>query len=129
MLLFGSGLQLGSMSTGKSTSSANLSEEQVVGLLRHEHRRAISTYFDQKTTDRAGFDDLVEYLVSSDSKRGVTSAEHSEQIMIGLLHNHLPRLANAGVLEYDQRSETVRYWGDSRLEALLKAAPSNKKSI
>ena len=117
------------MSTPQSTSTRNLSKEQVVGLLRHEQRRAIVTYFDQKTTDRASFDDLVEYIVSSDSKRGATSTEHRERVRIGLLHNHLPRLADAGVLEYDQRSETVRYWGDSRLETLLKAAPSDENPI
>ncbi|WP_231188993.1 hypothetical protein [Haladaptatus sp. DYF46] len=117
------------MSTPQSTSSGNLSKEQVVGLLGHEQRRAIITYFDQKTTDRASVDDLVEYIVSSGLKRKNPSAEHRERVRIGLFHNHLPRLADAGVLEYDQRSETVRYWGDSRLETLLKVAPSDEYPI
>ena len=117
------------MSTPQSTSSENLSKKQVVGLLRHEQRRAIVTYFDQKTTDRASVDDLVEYIVSSDLKRKKPSAKHRERIRIGLFHNHLPRLADAGVLEYDQRSETVRYWGDSRLETLLEIGPSDEYSI
>jgi hypothetical protein len=98
-------------------------------MLRHEQRRAIITYFDQETTDRSSVDDLVEYIVSSDSRSGTTSAEHHERVRIGLLHNHLPRLADAGVLEYDQRSEMVRYWGDSRLETLLGTAPSDEDSI
>ncbi|WP_076432324.1 DUF7344 domain-containing protein [Haladaptatus litoreus] len=117
------------MSTPQSTSTEHLSKEQVAGLLRHKQRRAIIRYFNQKTTDYTSLDDLVEYIVSSDSKRGATSVGHSKRITIGLLHNHLPRLADAGVLEYDQRSETVRYWGDSRLETPLETAPSNKKSI
>lgn len=117
------------MSTPQSTSTRNLSTEHVVGLLRHEQRRAIITYFDQETTDRASFDDLVEYIVSSDSKKGTTSAEHHKRVTIGLLHNHLPRLADAGVLEYDQRSETIRYWGDSRLETLLETTPSDEYPI
>ncbi|WP_458190889.1 DUF7344 domain-containing protein [Haladaptatus sp. NG-WS-4] len=117
------------MSTPQSTSTENLSKEQVVGLLRHKQRRAIIRYFNQKTTDCTSLDDLVEYIVSSDSKSEATSVGHNERITIELLHNHLPRLADAGVLEYDQRSETIRYWGDSRLETLLETAPSNKKSI
>jgi hypothetical protein len=116
------------MSTPQSTNTENLSKEQVVGLLRHKQRREIITYFDQKTTDCVSRDDLVEYLVSSNSKRGATSAEHRERVTIGLLHNHLPRLADAGMLEYDQRSETVRYWGDSRLETLLETATIGKQS-
>ncbi|ODR80546.1 hypothetical protein BG842_03565 [Haladaptatus sp. W1] len=85
----------------------------MVHLLQHEHHRAIISYFDQKTTDSAVFDDLVEYIVSSDLKRGAKSAERREQVTIELLHSHLPRLADADVLEYDPRSETVRYWGNS----------------
>ena len=114
------------MSTPQATNTKYLSNEQVVGLLRHKQRRAIIRYFNQKTADCTSVDDLVEYLASSDSKRGATSVGHSERITIGLLHNHLPRLADAGVLEYDQRSETIRYWGDSRLETLLETAPSDK---
>jgi len=117
------------MSTPQSTRTENLSKEEMGGLLRHKQRRAIITYFNQETTDRASFDDLVAYIVSSDSRRGATSAEHRERVTIGLFHNHLPRLADAGVLEYDQRSETVRYWGDSQLETLLEAAPSDKNSV
>ncbi len=117
------------MSTPQSTSSRNLSTEQVVGLLGHKQRRTVITYFDQETTDRASFDDLVEYIVSSDSKTGATSSEHHERVRIGLFHNHLPKLSDAGVLEYDQRSETVRYWGDSRLETLLETAPSDEYPI
>lgn len=129
MLLFESDIQPGSMSTPQTTNTEHLSKEQVVGLLRHKQRRSIIRYFNQKTTDCTSVDDLVEYIVSSDSRSGTTSTEHRERVRIGLFHNHLPRLADAGVLEYDQRSETVRYWGDSQLETLLKVAPSNKNSI
>lgn len=117
------------MSTRQSTSSGNLSNEQVLGLLGHEHRHAIITYFDRKTTESASFDDLTEYIVSLDPNRGERPAERRKQVTIGLLHNHLPKLADAGVLEYDQRSETVRYWGGSRLATILEAAHSDEYPI
>ncbi|WP_227378392.1 DUF7344 domain-containing protein [Haladaptatus halobius] len=117
------------MSTRQSISSGSLSKEQVLGLLGHEHRQAIITYFDQEMTDSASFDDLIEYIISFDPKRGELPAERRKQVTIGLLHNHLPRLADAGVLEYDQRSETVCYWGDSQLETILKAVPSDEYPI
>ncbi|GAA0238764.1 hypothetical protein ACFFQF_28680 [Haladaptatus pallidirubidus] len=117
------------MSTRQSTGSGNLSKEQVLGLLGHEHRYAIITYFDREMIDSASFDDLIDYIVSLDPKRGEFSAERRKRVTIGLLHNHLPRLADAGVLEYDQRSETVRYWGDSRLETILEGVPSDEYLI
>lgn len=90
--------------------SGDLSTEQVMSLLQHEHRRAIVTYFEQATTGRASVDDLVDYLISLDSKRNEAELlERRQRVTIGLLHNHLPRLADASVLEYDQRSKTVCY--------------------
>lgn len=31
-----------------------------------------------------------------------------EQVHVNLLHNHLPKLEDAGVIEFDSRSETIR---------------------
>ncbi|OVE84125.1 DUF7344 domain-containing protein [Natronolimnobius baerhuensis] len=39
-----------------------------------------------------------------------------------LQHVHLPKLEDAGVLEQDQRSETVRYWTQPSLEEWLEHA-------
>ncbi|WP_050050313.1 hypothetical protein [Halostagnicola sp. A56] len=36
-----------------------------------------------------------------------------------LHHTHLPQLADAGVIEYDSRTGTVRYRSHERVEALL----------
>lgn len=45
--------------------------------------------------------------------------EDREEASIRLHHLVLPRLADAGVIDYDPRSETVRYYGEPALEALL----------
>lgn len=113
------------MSTHQSTSSDHLTKAQVVGLLQHRHRRAVIAFLKREQTGRARFDDLVEYVLST-SPREDSSADRRQQIKIGLLHNHLPRLADAGLLEYDRRSETVRYWGDSRFEPFLEAVSSDE---
>ncbi|MFP8954166.1 hypothetical protein ACLI4Z_14530 [Natrialbaceae archaeon A-arb3/5] len=44
------------------------------------------------------------------------------QIRTELQHIHLPKLEDAGVLEHDQRSETVRYWTQPSLEEWLEHA-------
>lgn len=38
---------------------------------------------------------------------------------IQLVHSDLPRLEEAGVVEFDQRSKTARYQGTAHLERLL----------
>ena len=39
-----------------------------------------------------------------------------ENVRVDLHHTHVPRLANAGLLEYDRRQGTIRFRGDSVLE-------------
>ncbi|MXV62498.1 hypothetical protein GS429_10565 [Natronorubrum sp. JWXQ-INN-674] len=45
-----------------------------------------------------------------------------------LQHTHLPKLEDAGVLEHDQRSETVRYWTQPSLEEWLEHAQHKELS-
>lgn len=54
-------------------------------------------------------------------RRAVADAVGHGEDVIGLRmhHVHLPMLADAGVLDYDERSETIRYYGDARLEGFL----------
>jgi hypothetical protein len=41
--------------------------------------------------------------------------DHRECIYAGLHHNHLPRLAEAGLIDYDPRSQTIRNWEEPSL--------------
>jgi hypothetical protein len=45
--------------------------------------------------------------------------EHRQRVVIALHHRCLPKLDDAAVLDYDPRSNMVRYWGDGRLSAYL----------
>lgn len=47
------------------------------------------------------------------------AVEDREGARIRLHHVALPQLADAGMIDYDPRSETVRYYGGPALEALL----------
>lgn len=42
---------------------------------------------------------------------------------ISLRHADLPALADAGIVDYDPRSATVRYDGDDLVSELLEAVP------
>ncbi|WP_436344395.1 DUF7344 domain-containing protein [Natronorubrum sp. FCH18a] len=50
------------------------------------------------------------------------------QVRTELQHTHLPKLEDAGVLDHDQRSETVRYWNQPSLEEWLEHAKHKELS-
>jgi len=48
-----------------------------------------------------------------------SDGDDCETVAIALHHVHLPKLAEGGVIDYDPRSETVRYCGRPDRERLL----------
>lgn len=52
----------------------------------------------------------------------VTNTNHAR---LALVHTHILKLTDAGVIEYDQRSETIRYQNDPLLEAILAVATTH----
>lgn len=67
-------------------------------------------------TEVAQLEELAEYVVSHAPEQGPN--DH-DRILTALYHWHLPKLADAGLIEYDTRSKTVRYYGDHSVEPLL----------
>lgn len=88
--------------------------DKLLDLLTTQHCRSLLTYFGRTQKEVASVPELADKISKED--HGGTY-----QVAIQLRHSTLPRLEDAGVIEYDPRSETVRYQGDSDLEALLDA--------
>lgn len=86
--------------------------DDVLTLLADAHRRSIIAYFRSSGSDDATLTDLAAHVCEQ-------SDEHVEPVTSRLHHVHLPRLADAGVVEYDPRSETVRYRGTDDVEQLM----------
>ncbi|AEH35352.1 hypothetical protein Halxa_0713 [Halopiger xanaduensis SH-6] len=59
---------------------------------------------------------------SESESASTASGDRRRQIRTELQHVHLPKLEDAGVLEHDPRSETVRYWTQPSLEEWLEHA-------
>lgn len=85
-----------------------------------EHRHVLS-YLREKEGETASFVELVVHLAGEESSRGDASAV--ERIAVALYYVHLPRLEEAGVVEYDRRSRTVRYRGDGTVGRRSAACP------
>lgn len=101
----------------RSDEAIGATGERLDALLRalaNEHHRQVMWYFQTVEDDVAAVTDLIDYVVAEQS--GDTTRE---QVETTLHHVTLPKLADLGVIKYDARSQTVRYYGSSTLERLL----------
>lgn len=87
----------------------------VCGLLSDVHRRRLLYYFVEQPRGVTTVGELVEHLRSE-------ADVNRDRLKTQLVHNHLPRLATHDVVEYDRRSETVRYRGREAVEAVATVA-------
>lgn len=87
-------------------------KDELLTILSEAKRRAILTYLRDVDDGVATVQEL---------SNGIDKQEHggSKVTPVELVHSDLPRLEEAGVIEFDQRSRTVRYQGSTELEQLL----------
>ena len=74
-----------------------------------EYCQAVFQYFEQQPPETATVTDLAAYASDQHRSDGDETA-----IAISLHHATLPKLADAGLIEYDPRSQTARYTGSNR---------------
>ncbi|EFW90953.1 hypothetical protein ZOD2009_17443 [Haladaptatus paucihalophilus DX253] len=92
-------------------SDSSLPPGTVERILSDAQRRALCQYLVESPLTT--MDELIDLLVQHDDFRG------RETALIRLHHIHLPMLEDCGILTYEARSETVRYWGHEELERRL----------
>lgn len=88
--------------------------DELLSILAIERRRHILYYFPKTSSEIATLDDLAEHLLSHHCP-----TTDREQARVILHHKTLPKLDAAGIIEYESRSETVRYLGHPRLRRLV----------
>lgn len=69
----------------------------------------------------AEFSELLDRLVSADVDHGLGDDVDETRARLATAFHHvcLPKLESAGFVEYDERSEAIRYYSDPRLESVL----------
>lgn len=87
---------------------------EVLEVLRHHLRREVVHYF-ENITDRTAvtFDELAAHVAARVPDR------NREELSTVLLHMHLPKLKADGWLDFDQRSQEVRYYGHEAVPQVL----------
>ena len=86
--------------------------DRVLGALASESRRAVLAHFEESIVETATLDDLTDALLA---RQTAIEGQSPEQVRLRLHHVHLPKLADVGLLDYDPRMATVRYYGHSLL--------------
>ena len=89
--------------TNGRTGIAPLSESEWHRILSVERRRFLLDVLDDRPTP-VGFDELAESVAAREAG---TARIDVERVAITLHHNHLPRLAKLGVVEYDHEARLV----------------------
>lgn len=102
-----------SINTGPS-----LSLDETLGLLSNRERRTLLAYLREEGDRTLTFDEVVDHLVAQRSER-IGEQTDRDHVARSLHHVHVPKLAEAGVVEYDTQDRTIRYRPDSRLETWL----------
>lgn len=91
------------------STTQTLSDSTVFDAVSNERRRHVLYYLDERDNDVA-MDSLVDWIASMEVGASERVAdEHRERIATALHHAHLPRLADIGVIEYDQAARTVTF--------------------
>lgn len=83
--------------------------DRVFGALSHQRRRYTLYYL--RENDEAEVDELASQVAAWERDVPVVDvpAEASEEVRSELVHSHLPKLEEYGLVEYDQRSGAVVY--------------------
>lgn len=105
-----------------STHSTEAIDERFRLLGQHE-RRCLLRFLGAAETDRVSIDEVVSHLQERDP-----APDERDRLAVALYHNHLPRLAEIGAIQFDADSGTVRYDGDELLDALLESSSTRDGS-
>ncbi|NKE38063.1 helix-turn-helix transcriptional regulator [Natronococcus sp. JC468] len=92
---------------GNSTFNASNRFDEILGTFSNTQRRRIISYL--RDEGPAPKSEISHQLVAweYDSKPSEVPDKAVERVKINLYHIHLPELKDAGLIEYDRRSETV----------------------
>ncbi|WP_227380709.1 DUF7344 domain-containing protein [Haladaptatus halobius] len=99
------------------TSNPISSLETACDLLVDTQRRTILQYLSDQETDIAAVDELAAHVHAE-----IEAVPNPNHARIALVHTHVPKLVDTGVIEYDQHDEIVQYQDEPLLEAILAVA-------
>lgn len=101
--------------------TAGVSPDTIHDLLSSGRRRHLISYLLERQDETVGVDEVIDWI-TREERPDPGSIGHRERVAIDLHHVHIPKLADAGVIEHDPVAETIRYDGPEALATLLAAS-------
>ncbi|MBX0293376.1 DUF7344 domain-containing protein [Haloarcula nitratireducens] len=91
--------------------------DDVFEALADWRRRAVCLHFQTAAETQTAVGDLADAVARQGRASGLSEAESDvDAVEAALIETHLPVLHRLGVLDFDERSGAVRYWGCPTLE-------------
>lgn len=88
--------------------------DAILHLLSDQPCRSAVYSFQEARTDVLDYDEVVDYVIDR-----APEAEDPERTKILLHHKTLPRMKDEGLIDYDSRSETIRYDGAEEVRTVV----------
>lgn len=89
--------------------------DQLMDTLSNSVRREIIHYFENHNSRKnATVDELVIHIGTR------VPNKDREELLLTIRHNHLPKLQSRGWLEFEYRSNTIRYYGHGSVQQWLR---------
>lgn len=95
-----------------------LSVDALLDVLADARRRYLLDFLREQPDNAASFEAVAKHVITEVGREQGAQPNH-DKVQVDLHHKHLPRLADAGVAEYDVQSQMIRYKPNERLEALF----------
>ncbi len=90
--------------------------DRKIALLAESERREIVRILQESEAGHVQVREIITHLQESDPTQN-----EDDRIAIAVHHNHLPKLDETDVVDFDSGSETVRYNDDELVETLLES--------
>lgn len=123
------GSQLDMVGSNMSSDTRTIKTDVALSLVTDRRRREVLRYLIEADDDAVSLDDLVDEVVTEEAGPPDSSRPTRKQVAVTLQHSHLPMLDDAGVVEYDTRSDTVRYYPCEFLEDLVHFLSERQKLL
>lgn len=109
-----------SENSGYGPPTGQISLDELHSSLANERRRLVLSYLVTHSDEVLSVEDLVDVVAGCETPQ-VGPHSQRTRIEIDLYHAHLPKLADAGIIDYDPVAETAQYVGSEQLDSLLTA--------
>jgi DNA-binding transcriptional ArsR family regulator len=93
---------------------------ELFDVLASKRRRCLLYELSDRADEPVAFEELVDHLREFERELEGMEATPSSQLAVALHHTHLPKLTGCGLVDYDERTGTVRYHGHRLLDRWLR---------